>query len=130
MSNFAKEITAENSLIKSDMQKLNQEINDLFTKKCDKKDIDTSINKINKDIKNKADVNELDNLFKICQQVIDEKREDDHKSLNNRLNVFESDLTKTLEKKANLYEVTTLLNSKADTASTTLAINSKVKIIG
>jgi len=114
-------------MIKSELQKLNKEVADLFIRKSEKKDTETAINKIYKDLKNKVDVPELDNLFKSCQQIISEKSEEDNKSISNRMKVLESDLFKVLEKKANQYDITTLLSGKADAASTNLAVNSKVK---
>jgi hypothetical protein len=57
-----------------------------------------------------------------------EKSEETREITNQTLTSFETEILKVLDKKANVYDVTTMLNSKADAVSTNLAIQSKVPI--
>jgi hypothetical protein len=47
---------------------------------------------------------------------------------NQTLKTFENDIHRALDKKANMIEVTALINNKADVASTNMAIQSKASI--
>lgn len=69
---------------------------------------------------------DLENLFNNIQKEVLDKSEENRANINQTLKAFENDIQRALEKKANMYEVTTLLNNKADTASTNMALQSKV----
>jgi hypothetical protein len=73
-------------------------------------------------------MSDLENLFKNIQKEINEKSEENRLNINQTLKAFENDVHRALDKKANMFEVTTLVNNKADSASTNMAIQSKVSI--
>jgi hypothetical protein len=128
VSNFAKEVAAENNLLRSELQKLNSEFDDILNKKMDKKEFEMVRNKLFSEIEQKAEIMDLENIFKNIQKEISDKSEDNRININQTLKSFESDIQRALEKKANMYEVTTLLNSKADAASTNLTVQNKVGV--
>ena len=55
-----------------------------------------------------------------------DRNEESRVNFNQSLKAFENDIQRALEKKANMYEITTLLNSKADSASINLAVQNKI----
>lgn len=62
------------------------------------------------------------------QKEISDKIEENKKTLNQSLKSFENEIIKALDKKANMYDVTTLMNNKADAASINLAIQNKIGV--
>ena len=62
------------------------------------------------------------------QKEISDKTEENKKNVNQTLKSFENEIIKALDKKANMYDVTTLLNNKADAASINLAIQNKIGV--
>lgn len=73
-------------------------------------------------------MDELENLFKNIQKEILDRADENRNNVNQALKNFETDITRALEKKANMYEITTLLNNKADSVSTNMAINSRASL--
>ena len=71
-------------------------------------------------------MNDLENLFKNIQNEVSTRLEETTSSVSQNLKSFETDITRILDKKANLYEVTSMLNNKADAATTNMNIQSKV----
>ena len=126
ISNYAKEVSAENNLLRSEINKLNSEFEEILNKKMDKKEFELVRNKLFSEIEQKAEIMDLENIFKNIQKEISDKSEDNRITINQTLKSFENDIQRALEKKANMYEVTTLLNSKADAASTNLSVQNKV----
>jgi len=57
---------------------------------------------------------------------MNDKSEENKKNFNHLLKISENEIFKIVEKKANMYDVTTLLNNKADTGSISMAIQNKV----
>ena len=57
-----------------------------------------------------------------------DRNEESRVNFNQSLKAFENDIQRALEKKANMYEITTLLNSKADSASINLAVQNKIGV--
>lgn len=128
ITNYMKEISTENNLLRSEMQKLNNEIEDILNKKLEKKEFELVRNKIFSELEQKAEVIEIDNLYKNMQKEQADRFDENRININQTLKAFESDIQRVLEKKANMYEVTTLLNSKADSGSMNMAIQSKVGV--
>lgn len=126
ISNYSKEVSAENNLLRSEINKLNSEFEEILNKKMDKKEFELVRNKLFSEIEQKAEIMDLENIFKNIQKEISDKSEDNRITINQTLKSFENDIQRALEKKANMYEVTTLLNSKADAASTNLSVQNKV----
>lgn len=73
-------------------------------------------------------MNDLENLFKNIQNEIQERIEIVTSLNNQQLKSVENDFNRLLDKKANLYEVTTMLNGKADIGSMNVTLQSKVNL--
>jgi hypothetical protein len=62
------------------------------------------------------------------KKEITEQQEDNKFGINQTLKTFENDINRVLEKKANIFDVTAMLNSKADAVSTNLTIQGKANL--
>ena len=67
-------------------------------------------------------------MFKSIQKEISDKIDENRLVINKSLNNFETDIKRLIEKKANLYDVNALLNSKADSSMVNLGLQSKVSL--
>ena len=71
-------------------------------------------------------MNDLENLYKNLQNEISTRLEENTSIFSHKIKSFETDIGRLLEKKANLYDVTSMLNNKADATSTNMSLQSKV----
>jgi hypothetical protein len=71
-------------------------------------------------------LNDLENLYKNIQNEMSSRLDENSASVSQNMKSFEVEIQRILEKKANLYEITSILNNKADAATTNMTIQSKV----
>ena len=121
-----KENITDSNNIKSEVQKIYNELVDCLNLKTDKKETEIANKKIFEDIEKKCEFSSLDNLYKTLHKEINDKYHDSRLTTNQSLKTLESDLHKALDKKANASEVTSALNSKADQGSMNTALQAKV----
>ena len=121
----SKDFINDIAFLKDELVKLCGDIEDLNTIKADKKDLESLKNLCLKDIDSKVNATSLDNLYKTLLREINEKNDDAKNIVNKALKNFENDIFKLLDKKANQFDVTNALNSKADFGVTQIALQSK-----
>ena len=73
-----------------------------------------------------SDLNDLENLYKNIQNEISTRLDENILSSSQKMKSFETEIVRILEKKANLYDVTSMLNNKADATTTNMSLQSKV----
>lgn len=125
LANQSKDVLNDINYLKDEILRVSGELEDILTLKADKKDLDSLNNKISNDFDKKVTSNQLENLYKTVLKDINDKIED-CKSVNNKaIKLFENDIFKILDKKANQFDVTNSLNNKADLGVTSVALQSK-----
>ncbi len=127
-NNFARDIANDTNQIRNEIQKITQDWEESVSSKIDRKEFENLRAKIFSEIEKKTEMKDLENLFKNIQKELSDQAEDTRQTVNQTLKVFEGDMTRVLDKKANLFEITTLINSKADAGSINLSIGNKVNI--
>ena len=71
-------------------------------------------------------MNEIDNLYKNIQNEISSRLDEHRSNFSQSIKNFETDISRVLEKKANLYDMTSMLNNKADVMTINMSLQSKV----
>ena len=123
-----KEFINDYNKLRDEIIKFSQDIEDLFNTKADKKDFDYLQNKVFNDLDSKVSLSHLDNLYKTLTRELNDKSEDSRQVLNKTLKLFENDVYKIIDKKANQFDIQNALVAKADLGSTNLAIQNKASI--
>lgn len=125
VTNQNKDLLNDVNYLKDEILKFSGDIEDLYNIKAEKKDFDLLQNKVFKDLESKTSVSSLDNLYRNIMKDVSDKQDDSKSIVNKALKNFETDMFKLLDKKADLFELTNMLNNKADFASTSVAIQNK-----
>jgi len=128
LNNFSKEFNAEQNIIRSDIQKIGNDIEELNNNKTDKKEIELFRSKVLNDLEHKADENDLENVYKNLQKESLERADETMANTNKIIKNLENDISRALDKKSNLYDITSILNNKADSSTTNMQLQSKVSI--
>jgi len=73
-------------------------------------------------------MNYFDNFCKNIQKELSDKSEETRVEINQILQKFENEVFRNIDKKANISDITSLLNSKADLGSTQNSLQNKVNL--
>jgi len=68
------------------------------------------------DLEHKADENDLENVYKNLQKESLERADETMANTNKIIKNLENDISRALDKKSNLYDITSILNNKADSS--------------
>lgn len=120
-----KEVFLEINQSKEEVNRLKGEVQDLYNRKSDRKDFELVHSKVLQDLESKVSLQHLDNLYKTLMKEVAEKSEDSRQILNKTLKLFENDIIKLIDKKANQFDLNNLLAAKADVMAVNNTLQNK-----
>lgn len=111
-----KEIQIEVDKIEEDLERVKKVIEDISTRKIDKKDLSELQKKLSAVVESKVELNEVQSVINTSQEEVSKRFFEFKEEIKSLLRENENEVLSLLNSKANIADVNAALNTKADTA--------------